>query len=277
MPKLLTNKQIKQYQDEGFISPIRVIEESEALLIADMIKQAEQDYPKEIHSQRRNNLHLSFSFLDSLAHNKIIVDAIEDLIGPDIALWGSVMFIKEPSSSQYVSWHQDATYMGMSNNSFATPWIALTHSNVETGCMSMISGSHKQQISKHVDTFASNNILTRGQEIIDVDESLSVDLVLRPGEMSVHSGTIIHGSKPNKSEHRRVGFALQSFMPTNIEQTIGENNWTHIRGKKRHYTDGIMFDRPRFDMDPVTLSQRVKSEENFANILYKGSKIKRNY
>jgi len=277
MPRVLTKLQIEQYHDEGFISPIRVISEQEALSIKDELEQVEKEFPEEINSESRNNLHLSFAFLDALAHNKIIVDAIEDLIGPDISLWASVMFIKEPSSKQYVSWHQDATYMGLDSLDFPTPWIALSPSNIETGCMTMIAGSHKTKIQNHEDTFAENNILTRGQVIQDVDESKAVDLILQPGEMSIHHGAVIHGSQPNNSNQRRIGFSLQSYMPNNVKQIVGRNLWTHVRGQKRQDDDGILLDRPRFNMDPNTVAQRKIANENLSEILYKGAKEKRNY
>ena len=277
MLKVLTKQQIEHYQDEGFISPIRVISEAEALSIKSQLHEVEAQFPEEINAESRNNLHISFEFLDALAHNPIIVDAIEDLIGPNIALWATVMFIKEPSSKHYVSWHQDATYMGMNSTDFPTPWVALSPSNLETGCMTMIAGSHKQEIRKHKDTFAEHNILTRGQVIPEVDESKGVDLILKPGEMSIHNGAIIHGSKPNKSQQRRIGFSLQSYMSPAIEQVVGRNIWTHIRGKRRHDSDGLSLDRPKYNMDPMTVSQRKIANENLSNILYKGAKTKRNY
>jgi ectoine hydroxylase-related dioxygenase (phytanoyl-CoA dioxygenase family) len=202
---------------------------------------------------------------------------MEDLMGPDLALWASVMFIKEPSSNHYVSWHQDGTYMGMNSNEFATPWIALTPSTVETGCMSMIPGSQKQNIQIHKDTFEDNNILTRGQEIQDVDKTKAVNLILKPGEMSIHHGAIIHGSRPNKSKQRRIGFALQSYVPPTIKQIVGQNMWMHIGGKKRQDRDSVDLARPKFDMDPKGVAQRKLADENLFNILYKGAKTKRKY
>jgi ectoine hydroxylase-related dioxygenase (phytanoyl-CoA dioxygenase family) len=187
------------------------------------------------------------------------------------------MFIKEPSSKQYVSWHQDATYMGLDSLDFPTPWIALSPSNIETGCMTMIAGSHKTKIQNHKDTFAENNILTRGQVIQDVDESKAVDLILQPGEMSIHHGAVIHGSQPNNSNQRRIGFSLQSYMPNNVKQIVGRNLWTHVRGQKRQDDDGMLLDRPRFNMDPNTVAQRKIANENLSEILYKGAKEKRNY
>jgi len=277
MPKVLTKEQIEQYHDEGFISPVRVISEAQALSIKSQLEQVEAEFPDEINAESRNNLHLSFAFLDALAHNKIIVDAMEDLIGPDIALWASVMFIKEPSSKQYVSWHQDATYMGLDSIDFPTPWIALSPSNIETGCMTMIAGSHHSEIQNHEDTFAENNILTRGQVIPNIDKSKAVDLILEPGEMSIHHGAIIHGSQPNKSNQRRIGFSLQSYVPPSIKQVVGKNIWTHIRGQKRKDINGIELSRPNYNMDPITVEQRRVAEENLSEILYKGAKLKRKY
>jgi ectoine hydroxylase-related dioxygenase (phytanoyl-CoA dioxygenase family) len=277
MPKVLKKEQIEQYHDQGFISPVKVMSEKDALLIKEELEHVEEEFPNEINAESRNNLHLSFAFLDALAHNTIIVDAMEDLIGPNISLWASVMFIKEPSSKHYVSWHQDATYMGLDTLDFPTPWIALSPSNRETGCMTMISGSHKTKIQEHEDTFADNNILTRGQAIQNVDESKAVDLILRPGEMSIHHGAVIHGSQPNNSNQRRIGFSLQSYMPNNVKQVIGRNIWTHVRGLKRDDMDGILLDRPKFNMDPNTVAQRTIANENLSNILYKGAKEKRSY
>jgi len=277
MPKILKKEQIEQYHDQGFISPIRVISEQEAHSIKQELEIVEAEFPEEINAESRNNLHLSFAFLDALAHNEIIVDAMEDLIGPNISLWASVMFIKEPSSKHYVSWHQDATYMGLDSLNFPTPWVALSPSNKETGCMTMIAGSHKTKIQEHEDTFAENNILTRGQVIQNVDESKAVDLILEPGEMSIHHGAVIHGSQPNNSTHRRIGFSLQSYMPPNIKQIVGRNIWTHVRGKKREDEDGILLDRPKFNMDPATVEQRRIANENLSEILYNGAKVKRNY
>ena len=277
MGKVLTEKQIEQYHDEGFIAPIRVMSEDEALKVKERVENAEKSFPEEFNPENRNNLHLTFMVLDELAHNSIILDAVEDLIGTDFSLWSSVMFIKNPSTEHFVSLHQDATYMGMTSSDFLTPWIALTPSTEEMGCMAMIPGSHKQNIVPHQDTFAENNILTRGQFVKDVDEKKAVNLILKPGEMSIHHGAVIHGSKPNKSKQRRIGFALQSYCPHGIEQIIGKNIWMPIRGGKRDDRDGLQLHRPQFDMDPLAVNLRKIANENYSNILYHDSKITRKY
>ena len=277
MGNVLTERQIQQYHDQGFIAPIRVMSEDEALKIKERVEEAEKTFPEEFNPENRNNLHLTFMVLDELAHNPIILDAVEDLIGPDFSLWSSVMFIKNPSTEHFVSWHQDATYMGMTSSDFLTPWIALTPSTEEMGCMAMIPRSHKQNILPHQDTFSENNILTRGQVVKDVDEEKAVNLILKPGEMSIHHGAVIHGSKPNKSKQRRIGFALQSYCPHGIEQIIGKNIWMQIRGRKRNDHDGLKLHRPQLDMDPFAVSMRKIAGNNYSNIFYNIAKIMSKY
>jgi len=275
MPKYLTQSQVDEYRELGFLSPIDLMSEDEAQSILQQLELAERDYPQHVNPENRNNAHLDLKFLDELAFNSIILDAVEDLVGPDFSLWGSVLFIKEPESKHFVSWHQDATYMGMSSNDFVTPWIALSPSNRKTGCMSMIPGSHRNAIKPHDDTYGEDNILTRGQVVKDVDESTAVDLVLKPGQMSLHHGEIVHGSQPNTSDQRRVGFALQSYMSNDIQQTIGQNMWLPVRGKPR--AEVIELTRPKTSMDKDALAQREAVNKNFSDILYHGAAKRRSY
>lgn len=276
MPKILSQQQIDQYHEQGFISPIDVMSEHEAQGYRLKLESVERDYPNEINPQNRNNAHLSFTFLDELVHHPVIVDAVEDLIGANISLWGSVLFIKEPQSAGFVSWHQDATYVGIKPHTFVTPWLALTPSNRENGCMSMIPGSHIDHIREHEDTFDDDNILTRGQVVRDVDESTAVDLILRPGQMSLHHAEVIHGSQPNLGSDRRIGFAMQAYMPPEARQVIGENYWLDIRGENVR-EESIALRRPLYDMDAQGVADRKLANDNWADILYQGAEKKRNY
>jgi non-haem Fe2+, alpha-ketoglutarate-dependent halogenase len=277
MGKVLTQQQIDDYQTTGFVSPIDVMSEDEALAYAQRLQHAETQYPSDLRGANRNNAHLCFKFLDELAYHPRVLDAVEDLIGAEFSLWGSVLFIKEPSSSHFVSWHQDATYMGITPRHFVTPWIALTPSTRQTGCMSMIPGSHHNDIQPHEDTYSADNILTRGQEVKNIDPSQAVDLILKPGQMSIHHAMIVHGSQPNLSKHqRRIGFALQSFMPTGARQTIGKNYWSPVRGRCAQAGD-VALKRPNHDMNPTGIAERDKANKNFSDILYHGAKTKRDY
>jgi hypothetical protein len=274
--KFLSQQQIEQYHEQGFVAPIDVMREDEADACLQRLQAAEAEYPDQLNAENRNNAHLAFSFLDELVHHPLILDAVEDLIGASFALWGSVLFIKEPRSKHYVSWHQDATYVGLEPQNFVTPWLALTPSNRETGCMSMIPASHRQAIQAHEETFHEDNILTRGQQIQDVDDSVAVDLILEPGQMSLHQARTIHGSQPNRSSQRRVGFAMQAYVPAGGRQLLGENYWLPMRGDFMD-AEFIELKRPRHDMDPASVAERQRANQNWSNILYHGASQKRNY
>jgi non-haem Fe2+, alpha-ketoglutarate-dependent halogenase len=276
MPRILTRQQIEQYREEGFLAPVDVMSEDEAASYLERLQQAESRYADDLNAENRNNPHLCFAFLDELVHHPVILDAVEDLIGADFALWGSVLFIKEPQTRHFVSWHQDATYMGLQPHDFVTPWLALSPSNRELGCMSMIPGSHREPILAHEETFHDDNILTRGQQIPDVDESAAVDLILKPGQMSLHHARTIHGSRPNRGSRRRAGYAIQAYAPAGTRQLIGDNYWMPMRGDCMQ-ADFIELERPRHDMDAAAVDERDKANRNWANILYHGARDKRAY
>jgi ectoine hydroxylase-related dioxygenase (phytanoyl-CoA dioxygenase family) len=276
MGKVLSEQQIKAYVEQGFVSPIDVLSEDEAAQYLHRLEEAEAQYPEWVNPHKRNNVHLSFKCLDELAHHPRVLDAVEDILGSHFSLWGTVLFCKDPESPHYVSWHQDATYMGMSGHTFVTPWLALTDSNIKTGCMQMIPGSHRGEILKHEDTYGEYNILTRGQQVIEVDETEAVDMILKPGQMSLHHAKVIHGSRPNQSSERRVGFAMQSFMPPEVEQVIGKNLWLDARGHNPRKNNRVLR-RPAYDLDPVAMSDRALADTNMDDILYRGAAQKRNF
>ena len=170
----------------------------------------------------RNNAHIAFTFLDEIIHHPAVLDAVEDIIGPDILCWGTVLFIKEPESEAYVSWHQDLTYTPIKPHDGVSIWLALSPSNRETGCMRMLPGTHRDGIRTHQDTFGEHNVLTRGQNIDAIDPDNAVDLVLEPGQMSLHHGRTIHGSAPNLGNERRIGVVVQQFIPPHVRETHGE-------------------------------------------------------
>lgn len=275
MGKKLTDAQVEAFHRDGFVSPIDVFSEDEALALRARLEAAETRWPEAFEGAARNNAHLNLTCLDEIVHDSRLVDAIEDLIGPDILNYGTVLFIKEPQDPGFVSWHQDARYMGLEPHGGVTAWVALSHSNDESGCMQMIPGSHGE-IRAHNDTFGETNILTRGQEVADVDESQAVSLTLRPGQMSIHSARVIHASQPNRSQDRRIGFVIQPYMPPNVRQTIVPTGAQLIRGTDPH-GHFKRLERPKSDMDPGDVETRDWVNDTWADILYHGAEKRRDY
>ena len=161
-----------------------------------------------------NYPHVIFRFADAIVRHPRILDAVEAILGPDILVWGSTFFIKEPHSESYVSWHQDLRYWGLDSDAEVSAWVALSPVTQANGCMRFVPGSHKGGMLLHRDTFANSNFLTRGQEAaIDIDEDETVLVPLAPGQVSLHHGRLLHASGPNRSEERRVGLAINYIAP----------------------------------------------------------------
>lgn len=274
MGKKLTDAQIEAFHRDGFVSPIDVFSEEDALRLRTEFEAAEAKWPDAFAAAERSNTHLTLRCLDEIAHNPVLLDAVEDLIGPNILNYGSVLFVKEAGDPGFVSWHQDAKYMGLEPHIGVTVWVALSHSNSESGCMQMIPGSH-HEIRDHNDTYGEENILTRGQEVQDIDPSKAVSLILRPGQMSIHSARVVHASQPNNSTDRRIGFVIQPYMPPDIVQTIKYSPVQLARGTDTH-GNWELVGRPSTDMDPEFLALKAKVNADWADILYHGAERRRN-
>ena len=185
-------------------------------------------------------------------------------------LWSASFFIKDSGSKSYVSWHQDSTYWGLQPLEIVTAWLAFTPSNPSNGCMRVIPGSHRRGQSTHKDTFADDNLLSRGQEIeVDISDEKVVDLVLEPGEMSLHNVRIFHGSNRNDSNAVRIGFAIR-YIPAYTRQEGGRTFAELVRGEDRFRN----FDTPTppaVEMGEEEWAIQQESLKRLNNILLDGA------
>lgn len=272
-PHVLSQQAIEDFRWQGFHFPIRAMEASEAAALRARLEEHERRTGAPLAGSMRHKSHMLFTWLWGLIHHPRILDAVEDVIGPDILCWSTSFFIKEARDPSFVSWHQDATYWGLSSPDVVTAWVAFSPSTIEAGAMRVVPGTHKEQI-KHRDTFAQNNLLTRGQEVgVEVDETKAIDIVLAPGEMSLHHVLIVHGSEPNRSADRRIGFAIR-YIPTHVRQIAGpRDSAVLVRGvDEHHYFD--MEPRPSADLAPEAVAAHRAVTERQAQILYRGTKTK---
>ena len=174
-------------QKNGWVSPIDIYSADEIADIRSEIEEAEKDWPEALSGPGRNNAHLVLPVLDRIAHEPRILDAVEQLIGHDILITSTTLFIKDPHTKGFVSWHQDARYVGLEPHNWVTAWLAVTDVNEENGCMYMLPGSHEQPLVEHDDTYGEDNILTRGQTIHGVDEASTYLFCSRPGNSRASS------------------------------------------------------------------------------------------
>jgi non-heme Fe2+,alpha-ketoglutarate-dependent halogenase len=270
MSKLLPRESVEQYRRDGFFFPVRVLSPAEARQYRARLEAVERERGGPLRGELRYKSHLLFTWLDTLVRHPPILDAVEELIGPDILCWGSGFFIKEARDSAFVSWHQDATYWGLSEPDVVTAWVAFSESSIESGAMRMVPGTHHEQVA-HCDTFAPDNLLSRGQEImVDVDEAKAVDIVLHPGEMSLHHVRMFHGSPPNGSDDRRIGYAIR-YIPTRIRQMAGERDSASlVRGVDR-YGHFDPEQPPARDLAPEAVARHAAIMKRQGEILYRGT------
>lgn len=245
----LSHDQIAAYERDGFLCPVPVLSPAEVTACASRMQER---VPTILGDAAENQtmqykVHLLYPWLDELVRHPAILDAVESLIGPDVMVWNSGFLIKAPHDPSFVSWHQDATYWGLEPMEVASAWVALADSTIENGCVQCLPGSHRLPQIPHRDTFAKDNMLSRGQAVqLDIDESKAVALQMRAGEMSLHHVRTIHGSRPNKSDTHRIGFIINYISPR-VRQKAGSDSATLVRGQDRY---------GHFELDPRPLADR---------------------
>ena len=271
MPKCLTEDAITQYRSTGFFCPVPLLSETEVAGLRSKLETFENEQGHPLEGGQRSQAHLLFPWLDDLIRHPRILDTVEDLIGPDLLCWGTIFWIKEAHSPSFVSWHQDITYWGLTGGDVVNVWIALSPANEQSGCMSVLPGSHLKPPLPHDDRYHQDNMLTRGQEIaVEVDPSKTARMALDPGEMSLHDVRLAHGSGPNNSADRRIGFSIQ-YMPTCARQSLSELDYaTLVRGEDR-YDHFQHAPRPRQALDSEAVAAHERASHVMRDILYQGA------
>jgi ectoine hydroxylase-related dioxygenase (phytanoyl-CoA dioxygenase family) len=242
-----------------------------ALAYLSKLEEAEAKQGGPMRGPLRSKPHLLFTWANELIRQPRVLDAIEDILGPNLLVWSSSFFIKDARDPSFVSWHQDSTYWGLSQPDVVTAWIALTVSHVANGCMRVIPGSHLKDQLPHQDTFAENNLLSRGQEVmVEVNPAEAVNVQLQPGEFSLHHVRLVHGSDPNPADYRRIGYAVR-YVPTYVRQTAGPRDYaTLVRGvdSYRHFEAEPV---PAADLDPQAVEAHRRITEEANAVLYRGT------
>ena len=234
VPKSLIREQIDDYARNGVLFPVPVLSRREVRRFRagyDELLAAFDHKPKSI---ELGVTHLHFRWAWELVTHAKVLDAVEDVLGPDLLVWSSSIFAKPARDPSHITFHQDGAYWGLDSTRVTTAWVALSPSTVESGCMRVVPGTQKDPIHPHEETWAEDNLLSRGQEVqANVADEDVVDVVLQPGEMSLHHVNIIHGSGRNVSDEPRVGFAIRYIDPQ-VRQVTPDHPVIVARGEDRY-------------------------------------------
>jgi ectoine hydroxylase-related dioxygenase (phytanoyl-CoA dioxygenase family) len=267
MPQVLSEQDVRFFNEQGYLPAVRAVTESDAAGCRRNLEAYEAETGKSAVETIHIKGHLYFDWAWQLARNSQLVGAVSDLVGSDLFIMASRFWIKDPQDRKFVSWHQDHAYFGLKPPTIITAWLALNEVTRHNGCMRVVPGSHRSGTHKHVETFDKDNLLSRGQALADVDESTAADIVLKPGEFSLHHGHLFHSSEPNVSDDRRIGFAMM-FIPAHVESTIGRRAATLINGEDRygHWDHDPL---PTRDRDPVIWDLMHQADRHYRDQAHK--------
>jgi len=265
----LTQAQIDQYWRDGYLYPLPALDAAEAAAARTELEMLERDWlaaglPQPLNTYKRVNAHCVTRLAARLAQHPRILDQVEGILGPNLMIWSAEFFIKEPRSAHTVGMHQDLTYWGMGETSDqVTAWIALSPATVQSGCMDFVAGSHRNPILPHTDTFSDTNLLSRGQEVaVDVPEADKTHIELAAGQMSLHHGLTIHGSGPNRSDDRRIGFAIRYLNP-DARQQVADRDYAMLARGVDMSGGFIHFMPPTRDFSPAALAlyEQIRADQ----------------
>src|SRR5271155_117181 len=199
MARTLTESQVSHFREQGWLAPMPAMDPAQAAECAARIAAYEAKMGESANRSLKIKGHLAMPWLVEIGRSPAILDALEDLIGPDILLFGASIFAKGGKDRAYVSWHQDSAYFGLDPHEEITAWVAFTPTTPEKGALRVLARTHLGPDLVHEETYAPDNMLARGQSLQIEDESSAVTIDLKPGEFSVHHERTAHGSKHNRT------------------------------------------------------------------------------
>jgi len=235
MPRILTTSQVDRYERDGFACPVPVLGADEVRALRADLEHWERQQGHPLDFPEKSKSYLLYGWADALVHHPRVLDAVEDVIGPDILVYHSTMWIKEANTPAYVRWHQDGAYFFLDPLEHVTAWVALSEASEKAGCMRVIPGTHRLPMIDHDDKPDAHNMIKRGQGISErFDGETGVAMPLGAGELSLHHTALVHCSPGNGSDDRRMGLGI-SFVPAHV-RPLGpvKPSALLVRGQDRH-------------------------------------------
>ena len=261
-PSRLTPAQVAHFWAEGYLTPLPGIPAEQAL---DCVTRLANLDPARLaaldaawggrhRDPWRTQTHVLFTWIDAIVRHPAILDTVEDLLGPNLLVVNADLFVKEPRSPSFVSFHQDSYYWHIEPDHMISVWVSLSAATRENGCMRYVPRSHRNGKQAHEETFAADNALSRGQVMRSGASTESVEVALEPGQIAIHHCLLAHASGPNRSAERRVGLTIR-YLPPEVRVVDGPPlAATLVRGEDRfgHYAPAAP--RPARDLDDAAIA-----------------------
>ena len=262
----LTQSQVELFRHNGFLFPIAALTPDQVATCLAGLHRLESDLGSPVADadvKWRSHAYAHSPWFNDLIRHPRILDAIEDVIGPNILVWTSTFFIKEPRSPTFAAWHQDGTYFGLEPQQQVCAWVALTDASREAGCMEQLSSHGAPRQYHHAALGLANSINRAGQTIMeDFDKSHPVAMALPAGSFSLHHELAVHRSAPNNASHRRIGIGLNYIPPhVRVEGPVRCCAML-VRGEDR-YGHFDLIDPPTAERDPAALAVHQQVSDRY--------------
>jgi non-heme Fe2+,alpha-ketoglutarate-dependent halogenase len=264
--KTLTGEQVASFRHNGFLFPIPALAPEEIATCLAGLRRLEADLGcpvAEADVKWRSHAYAHSPWFNDLICHPRILDAIEDVIGPDILVWTSTFFVKEPNSPTFAAWHQDGTYFGLEPHEQVCAWVALTDASAEAGCMEMLSSGGAPRQLHHAALGLAHSINRAGQTITEpFDDSAPVAMALPAGSFSLHHELAVHRPAPNRAAHRRIGIGLNYLPPHVRVNSPVRLQAMLVRGEDR-YGHFDLIDAPAAERDAAALAVHQEVSDRY--------------
>jgi non-haem Fe2+, alpha-ketoglutarate-dependent halogenase len=268
MPKVLSPDQIDAFKRDGFVAPVRAISEQRALYYRNKLEAFEARYPND-RLKLDQKAHMICPWIDEMIREPGVLNATEDLIGPDILCWGTSLRAKQADGKTFAGWHQDTAYADVKPVVVIVA-LALSPARTDNGCIRGIPGSHRGPLLPHKEAFATNSLLSREQFIdAEFDQTAAVDFALTPGEIALFNNAIIHSSNANFGNDRRIIFLLE-MVPTHAYQDEPRESAILVRGTDT-YCNFDPDPQPKTEMGTAELAAWQRAVEIQSSVLFRGA------
>jgi len=264
--KALSRGQADSFRYNGFLFPLPALAPEEIVACLAGLDRLERELGSPVADadiRWRSHAHAHSPWFNRLIRHPRILDAVEDLIGPDILVWTSTFFIKEPHSPTFAAWHQDATYFGLEPKESVCAWVALTDASHEAGCMEALSSRGAPRQLRHAALRLEHSINRAGQTIVEpLDSSRPIAMSLPAGYFSLHHEFAVHRSAPNNASHRRIGIGLNYIPPHVRVNGSVRMRAMLVRGKDAHGHFDLI-DPPSAERDAAALAIHLQVSDAY--------------
>jgi ectoine hydroxylase-related dioxygenase (phytanoyl-CoA dioxygenase family) len=265
---VLIDDQVAAFERDGFVAPVRAMSPERALHYRRALEAFETKFPDDRIKLDQKG-HMICPWVDEMIREEGILDAIEDLIGPNILCWGTSLRAKAADGRTFAGWHQDTAYADVKPIVVIVA-LALSPCRTVNGCIRGIPGSHNGPLLPHREAFGTSSLLSREQYIdAPIDESKAVDFELDPGEVALFNNAICHSSNPNFGGDRRIVYLLE-MIPTHAYQHEPRESAALVRGVDT-FANFDRDPRPKIELGSAEVAAWEKAVAIQASVLFRGA------